>query len=72
MERNQSTMARIIRIAGGMLVLSLSLFGPQAIWGLLGIIPLVAGLTGFDPISGLLERANWRVSVPVPAMRGEP
>jgi hypothetical protein len=54
MERNQSTLGRIFRISGGLFVLSLSLLGPQAIWGLLGIVPLVSGLTGFDPVYGIL------------------
>ncbi len=61
MERNQSTLGRVLRIAGGLLVLSLSLTGPQAIWGLVGIIPLVSGLTGFDPLLAILDVATRRV-----------
>jgi hypothetical protein len=66
MERNQSTFGRIFRISGGLFVLSLSLLGPEAIWGLLGIIPLVTGLTGFDPVYGILAFRSTRF-VPVPA-----
>ena len=62
MERNQSTVGRTFRIAGGLFVLSLSVLGPQAIWGLLGIIPLVSGLTGFDPLYGILEFAGRRLA----------
>jgi hypothetical protein len=65
MERNQSTLGRIFRISGGLFVLSLSLLGPQAIWGLLGIVPLVSGLTGFDPVYGILAVLG-RSLVPVP------
>jgi hypothetical protein len=66
MERNQSSVGRIFRVAGGLFVLSLSLLGPQAIWGLLGIIPLVSGLSGFDPAHGILDSVGRRLA-PVPA-----
>jgi hypothetical protein len=66
MERNQSTVDRIFRIAAGVSVLSLSLIGPRAIRGLFGIIPLVTGLTGFDPVYGILDFVRRR-PVPVPA-----
>ena len=60
MERNQSTVDQILRIAAGLFVLSLSLVGPQAVWGLLGVIPLVTGLTGFDPVYGILDFGTRR------------
>lgn len=65
MERNQTTTGRIFRIAAGLSLLSLSLVGPQAVWGLLGIIPLVNGLTGFDPVYGIFELVGGqRAAVP--------
>jgi Protein of unknown function (DUF2892) len=59
METNQTKIDRVIRILGGLFVLSLSMFGPQAVWGLLGIIPLVTGITGFDPVYGLMQYRTW-------------
>jgi len=60
MERNESRVDQSLRVAAGLMVLSLSLVGPQAIWGLVGIIPLVTGLTGFDPLYGLLDFGTRR------------
>ena len=69
MESNQSKVDRVIRIAGGLLLLSLSVIGPQAVWGLLGIIPLVSGLMGFDPVYGVLQYRTWPRLAPVTAKR---
>jgi hypothetical protein len=65
MESNQSKVDRVLRIVGGLIVLSLSVVGPQAVWGLLGIIPLVSGLMGFDPIYGVLQYRTWPRLAPV-------
>ena len=67
MESNQTRIDRVIRIVGGIFVLSLSVVGPQAVWGLLGVIPLVSGLMGFDPIYGVLQYRTWPRLVPVVA-----
>jgi hypothetical protein len=37
---------RVIRIVLGIVLLSLIFVGPKTWWGLLGLIPLVTGLTG--------------------------
>ena len=37
------------------IVLSLVFFGPQSLWGLLGLIPLVTGAVGFCPIYRLFK-----------------
>lgn len=38
---------RVLRIVVGVVVLSLTVVGPQTWWGLLGIIPLATGLWGY-------------------------
>ncbi len=38
---------RVLRIVVGVVVLSLTLVGPQTWWGLLGLIPLATGLWGY-------------------------
>ncbi len=44
---------RIVRVLGGAALLALSLLGPLADtlfpWGLIGIVPLLTGLTGWCP-----------------------
>jgi len=54
MAGNQSKRARITRVAVGLVLLSLMFIGPRTLWGLVGIIPLLAGLTGFDPLYRML------------------
>jgi hypothetical protein len=70
MESNQTKVDRIVRIAGGLFVLSLSMVGPQAVWGLLGIIPLVTGLSGFDPLYGVLQYRTWPLTDLAPRAAG--
>ena len=41
---------RIVRVTGvvvGMLVLSLTIIGPQSAWGLLGAVPVAMGWSGW-------------------------
>jgi hypothetical protein len=40
---------RYIRIALGVVLLSLIFIGPKTLWGLLGLGPLLTGLAGFCP-----------------------
>ena len=47
MKRNLGTVERVARIVAGVIILSLVFVGPQSLWGLLGIIPLVTGLIGY-------------------------
>jgi cadmium resistance protein CadD (predicted permease) len=49
MTLNIGTWDRNLRIAFGLALLSLVFVGPQTIWGLLGLIPLVTGLARFCP-----------------------
>jgi cadmium resistance protein CadD (predicted permease) len=49
MTSNIGTWDRALRIAVGLALLSLVFVGPQTIWGLLGLIPLVTGLARFCP-----------------------
>ncbi|HVK82934.1 MAG TPA: DUF2892 domain-containing protein [Kofleriaceae bacterium] len=63
---NENTTDRMIRIALGATLLSLMVVGPRTLWGLLGLIPLVTGLTGRCPVYRMLgvdtcrfERRAW-------------
>lgn len=52
--RNEGTADRVIRVVAGLAILSLVFVGPQSLWGLLGLIPLITGLVGSCPAYRLL------------------
>jgi len=50
MKPNVGNLDRSLRIAVGLILLSLVFIGPETPWGLLGLIPLVTGIAGFCPV----------------------
>ena len=54
MKVNQSAIERVIRVAVGITLLSLVVIGPQTLWGLIGIVPLITGLIGNCPLYTIL------------------
>ena len=54
MSRNEGTLDRVLRIILGLVLLSLIFVGPQTMWGLVGIVPLVTGLVGICPVYSVL------------------
>jgi hypothetical protein len=52
--RNEGIVERVIRIAAGLVLLSLTVIGPRTPWGLLGLIPLLTGIVGFCPLYRIL------------------
>lgn len=51
---NEGKIDRTLRIILGAALLSLVFVGPQTLWGLVGLIPLITGFTGFCPLYRLL------------------
>jgi hypothetical protein len=51
---NEGLADRLIRIAVGLLILSLAFIGPQSPWGYLGLVPLLTGIVGFCPLYRLV------------------
>jgi hypothetical protein len=49
LHRNLGWIDRVVRIAAGLGLLSLTSLGPATPWGYLGLIPLLTGLVGFCP-----------------------
>jgi hypothetical protein len=47
--RNEGTVDRVLRVAVGIGILSLVFVGPQTLWGLVGLVPIVTGLLGSCP-----------------------
>lgn len=50
MKVNEGKLDRMLRIVVGLGLLSLTVVGPQSMWGLVGLVPLVTGLFGFCPL----------------------
>ena len=49
MKKNIGGTERLIRIAVGLIILSLAFVGPRSAWAYLGIVPLATGLIGWCP-----------------------
>lgn len=50
MKTNEGKVDRIFRILIGLGLLSLVFIGPQTMWGLIGLVPLITGMMGFCPL----------------------
>lgn len=50
MKTNEGTIDRGLRILVGLGMLSLIFIGPETLWGLMGLVPLLTGLLGFCPL----------------------
>jgi hypothetical protein len=64
MEKNVASWDRVARLVSGTVLLALAFFGPQTIWGLLGLIPLLAGITGVCPLYAMLGLSTCGSSSP--------
>lgn len=49
MTKNIHPIERVVRVAVGLSVASLAFWGPSSKWFLLGLLPVVTGLTGWCP-----------------------
>ena len=54
MQQNIHNIERIIRVLLGIIILSLVFIGPKSWWGLIGILPILTGLSGWCPPYQLL------------------
>lgn len=54
MSRNEGTFDRVLRVIVGLALLSLVFIGPQTLWGLIGLVPLITGLVGICPVYSML------------------
>jgi hypothetical protein len=50
MKTNEGTTDRTIRVVFGLAILSLTIVGPQTLWGLIGLVPLLTGIFGVCPV----------------------
>ena len=56
MSSNVGTVDRLLRIVVGLALIAFALFSaaPYAVWGWIGVVPLVTGLIGNCPVYSLL------------------
>ncbi len=50
MQTNEGKIDRILRVVVGLGLLSMIFVGPQSMWGLVGLVPLLTGAFGFCPL----------------------
>jgi len=48
--RNEANIERVLRVVVGLGILSLTVIGPKTMWGLIGLVPLLTGLSGTCPL----------------------
>lgn len=48
--RNEHPIERGLRVVLGLGLLSLTVVGPQSMWGLIGIVPILTGALGSCPV----------------------
>ena len=58
---NEGTADRVIRVAIGVALLSLTVVGPHTPWGWVGLVPLATGLLGFCPLYRLIGISTCKV-----------
>ncbi|MBA3069491.1 MAG: DUF2892 domain-containing protein [Hyphomonas sp.] len=51
---NEGTIDRALRVIVGLVLISLVFVGPKAVWGWVGLVPLITGLVGTCPVYSLL------------------
>lgn len=54
MQMNEGNLDRIIRVILGLVLLALTVVGPQSMWGLVGLVPLLTGVIGYCPLYQVL------------------
>ena len=54
MKANVGGLDRILRIAGGIVLIALAAMGVVGVWGWIGVVPLLTGLIGWCPAYPLL------------------
>ena len=54
MQTNEAGWDRGLRVVVGLGLLSMTVVGPQTLWGLVGLLPLVTGLWGHCPLYRVL------------------
>lgn len=46
---NEGKIDRLLRVIVGLVLIAMVFTGPQAVWGWVGVVPLLTGIFGFCP-----------------------
>ena len=60
MERNEAGWDRTVRVLVGLAALATVVAGPQSPWGLIGLVPIATGLSGYCPLYRLVGFSTCR------------
>ena len=60
--RNEHSLDRIVRVVGGLGLVSLAVTGPQTPWGWLGLVFVATGVIGWCPIYATLRLSTLRTA----------
>ena len=60
MKANEGSADRAMRVVLGVILLAMVFVGPQSLWGLVGIVPLLTGLLGYCPLYAVFGFNTWR------------
>ena len=52
---NVGSLDRAFRVVLGLALLVLAVAGPESLWGLAGVAPLLSGLAGYSPVYAILD-----------------
>lgn len=63
MKPNEGNFDRGLRVLVGLGLLSLVFVGPQTLWGLFGLVPLLTGVMGFCPLYKVFGISTCPMSV---------
>ncbi len=58
---NEHPLERVLRVALGLVILSMVFVGPHTAWGWLGLVPLATGLLGSCPLYTLFGISTCQV-----------
>lgn len=64
MRTNQAGIERIIRVVIGLFVISLIFWGPKTLWGLVGVVPVLTGLSGWCPLYSIFHTSTRKKEKP--------
>ena len=62
MAKNVHHWDRAIRVVVGLVMVSMAFFGPENLWFLVGLVPLITGLAGVCPIYNVAGVNTCKVS----------
>lgn len=67
---NVASLERVLRVLVGIVFLALAITGPRSIWGLLGLVPLITGATGYCPFYAALASLSHPRRLPHTSRHG--